>query len=104
VWQVLPCVVLQVCAVGVCEGVCLYAVLFAVCVLLINKNKHLAHNLNGFDYMGIIFGLCADYIIYYLSPPLGDNRDNFDAFFKPKKGKSPYLEDPPHQNFRPLVF
>jgi hypothetical protein len=33
--------------------------------------------------------------MYYLSPPLGDNRDNVDAFFRPKKGKPPYLEDPP---------
>jgi len=90
--------------VCVCEGVYLYAVLCAVCVLWINKNKHLAQNYNVLDYMRIILGLCADYIMHYLSPPLGDNRDNVDAFFRPKKGKPPYLEDPPHQNFRPLVF
>ena len=98
-WQVLPCVVLQVCAVCVCEGVYLYAVLCAICVLWINKNKHLAQNYNAFDYMRIILGLCADYIIYYLPPPLGDYLDYVGAFFDQKKRDPLYLGDPPPSNF-----
>ena len=91
-------------AVGGLRGDIVGAGSYAIAWVFSWKIKHLRGNLNAFDYMGIISGLCADYIIYYLSPPLGDNRDNVDAFFRPKKGKSPYLEDPPHQNFRPLVF
>lgn len=52
--------------------------------------------------MPIIYRLYADYIMYYLPPPLGDNRDNVDAFFDQKKRDPPYLEDPPSKNLRPL--
>jgi hypothetical protein len=54
--------------------------------------------------MRIISGLSPDYIIYYLSPPLGDNRDNVDAFSGQKEGVPHVWKTPPHQNFRPLVF
>jgi len=88
-------------AAGVrCEcavGVRLYAALCAVCVIWINKINDLGGNLNEFDYMRIILGLYRDYIIYYLSPPLGDYLDNVDAFFRPKKGSPPYLGTLPPQ-------
>ena len=54
--------------------------------------------------MGIILGLCADYIMYYLSPPLGDNRDNVDAFFRPKKGNPHIWNTPPSKILDPLFF
>lgn len=76
----------------------------AVCVLLINKIKHLQQILNAFDYMGIILGLSADYIIYYLSPPLGDNRDNAVVFFRPKKRDSPKFGRTPPQKFSHPYF
>ena len=54
--------------------------------------------------MRIIYRLYADYIMYYLSPPHGDNRDNAEVFFGLKKREPPHLEDPPLKNFRPLFF
>lgn len=68
------------------------------------KINNLGGNLNAFDYIRIISGLSPDYIIYYLPPPLGDYLDYVGAFFRQKRGSPPRLEDPPHQNFRPLVF
>jgi len=45
--------------------------------------------------MQIIYRLCADYIMYYLSPPIGDNRDNDDVFFGSKKGIPKIWKTPP---------
>jgi len=95
-------------AVAVCvvrfRGVQLMLRCGAVCVLCINKIKHLQQILNVFDYMGIILGLSADYIIYYLSPPLGDNRDNAVVFFRPKKRDSPRFGRTPPQKFSHPYF
>jgi hypothetical protein len=54
--------------------------------------------------MPIISGLCDDYIMYYLSPPIGDNRDNAEVFFGSKKRDSPIWKDPPPQNFSHPYF
>ena len=59
------------------------------------KINDLGVNLNALDYMRIIYRLCADYIMYYLSPCPKDNRDNADVFFELKKMGPPYLEAPP---------
>jgi len=56
------------------------------------------------DYMRIIYRLCADYIMYYLSPPHGDNRDNADVFFGSKKREPPHLEYPPLKILDPYFF
>ena len=54
--------------------------------------------------MWIIYRLCADYIMYYLSPPIGDNRDNADVFFGLKKGIPKIWKTPPLKSFRSLFF
>lgn len=54
----------------------------------------------SFDYLEIM----RDYIIYYLSPPLGDNRDNVCAFFGPKKGSPHIWKTPPSKILDPLFF
>jgi hypothetical protein len=54
----------------------------------------------SFDYLGIM----SDYIMYYLTPALGDYVDNRMVIFGQKKGESPHLEDPPPQKFRPSIF
>jgi hypothetical protein len=48
--------------------------------------------------MRIIYRLCANYIMYYLSPCPRDNQDNADVFFELKKMGPPYLEAPPLKN------
>ena len=54
--------------------------------------------------MRIILGLCADYIMYYLSPPIGDNRDNADVFFGLKKGIPKIWKTPPLKVLGPCFF
>lgn len=68
------------------------------------KNNNLAQILNVFDYLRIILGLSSDYIMYYLSPPLGDNRDNAVVFFRPKKRDSPKFGRTPPQKFSHPCF
>lgn len=53
--------------------------------------------------MRIIYRLYADYIMYYLSPPHGDNRDNAKVFSGQKKGFSKF-GGPPPQKFCSPVF
>jgi hypothetical protein len=54
--------------------------------------------------MPIIYRLCADYIMHYLSPPHGDNRDNAEVFFRPKRGIPPHLEGPPVKILATPIF
>ena len=56
------------------------------------------------DYMPIIYRLCANYIMYYLSPPHGDNRDNAEVFFRPKRGIPPHLKGPPVKILATPIF
>lgn len=90
--QVLRCVVRFNAALWCC-----------VCAFF-NKNKGLQRFLNEMDYMRIIYRLCADYIIYYLSPPHGDNRDNAEVFFRPKKGISKIWRPPPSKVLQPCFY